>query len=235
MSPAWMKGRLRGVRSWFLSARCALCDSAVDVDLDFCGDCERSLPALGICCNRCAVPLSIESGDAVCGECQQQSPVYASAHAPFRYAAPIDRLVQGAKYGGRLDWIDILSRRLIRHIGERATGVDAIAAVPLHRSRLRERGYNQSLELARPIAKRLGLPIHTELHRVRATPPQANLPRTERRKNVRDAFAATGAVAGMRVALIDDVMTSGATAEAATRCLLKAGAKSVELWILARA
>jgi ComF family protein len=107
--------------------------------------------------------------------------------------------------------------------------------VPLHRSRLRERGYNQSLELARPVAKHLQLPVIDGLVRTRPTPPQAALSREARRKNVRRAFAARADFTGMRVAVVDDVMTSGATAEMVTRCLRKAGAVGVEIWVVARA
>ena len=173
--------------------------------------------------------------ELACGECQQHPPAYASAHAPLRYQPPIDRLVQGAKYNGRLDWLDLLGRRLAVHVTGRAALVDAIVAVPLHQSRLRERGYNQSLELARLLGKRLALPLRHGLRRTRATAPQSQLSREERRQNLRGAFTATAGFDGMRVALVDDVMTSGATAETVSRCLLQAGATQVEVWIAARA
>ena len=156
-------------------------------------------------------------------------------HAPFRYAAPIDRLIQGAKYNARFDWLDLLANRLTEHIRIRATEVDAIVPVPLHRSRLRSRGYNQALELARPLAKNLRLPLHRGIERVRSTPAQIAMSLEDRRRNVRNAFAASGEFTGLRLALVDDVMTSGATVQAVTRCLRRAGAASVEVWIVARA
>lgn len=231
-----MHERLRLTRDWFLPPACVLCGDSVSRPRDFCEGCERALPVLDFCCSRCAVPLAGASGDTLlCGDCQQHERPYTSVHAPFRYAAPIDRLIQGAKYAGRLDWLALFGRRLMRHVESRAAGVDAIMAVPLHTSRLRERGYNQSLELARALAKHLGLPLRHGLRRVRATAQQAELAREDRHRNVREAFAATGALDGLRVALVDDVMTSGATVEAVSRCLHKAGAASVEVWVVARA
>jgi ComF family protein len=155
--------------------------------------------------------------------------------AAFRYAPPVDGLVHGAKYAGRLDWAALLGRQLAKRFAPHAASIDALVAVPSHRSRLRERGYNQSLELARPLAKRLNIPLRDSIARIRATPPQTALSREERRKNMQRAFTATDDVAQLRLAVVDDVMTSGATAEAIARCLLKAGAKSVEIWVVARA
>lgn len=228
--------RIGRLREWLWVPACALCGAHGRGGYDFCDGCEKSLPLLTSCCSRCAIFLPGLHGDStVCGECQQHPPKYQSAHAAFRYAPPVDRLIHGAKYTGRLDWLAILGRRLAQGIAARAGAVDALVAVPLHHSRLRERGYNQSLELARPLAKQLGLPLRDGLERLRATPPQATLTREERRRNVRAAFAARSPFTGLRVALVDDVMTSGATVDAAARCLRKAGAASVEVWVVARA
>lgn len=117
----------------------------------------------------------------------------------------------------------------------RVNAIDAVVPVPLHRSRLRGRGYNQSLELARPLAKRMQVPLNLGIERVRATPPQTAISRAERRRNVRGAFAATADFSGLRIAVIDDVMTSGATVDAVAQCLRKAGAARVEVWVVARA
>lgn len=227
--------RLARIHEWLRAAGCTLCGVRVPGPADFCPDCEQSLPLLTSCCSYCAAPLEAHVNTLVCGQCQQRPPKYLSVHAPFHYAPPIDRLIQRGKYGGRLDWLRLLARRLARHAAGRAGAVDAIVPVPLHRTRLRARGYNQSLELARPVSRQLALPLRLDLERVRATPPQAQLSREERRRSVRDAFAAKRELGGLRLALVDDVMTSGATVEAATRCLLKAGAASVEVWVVARA
>jgi ComF family protein len=228
--------RARRIRAWLLPAACPLCGESIAPERDFCDGCERALPMVYACCTRCAAALEqADTSALICGQCQQNPPAYTTVRAPFRYAGPIDRLILGAKYGARLDWVALLSRAMTRHIDGRANSVDAVVPVPLHRSRLRERGYNQSLELARPLAKQLGLPLMLGVERVRATPPQTSLSRADRRKNVRRAFAANGDFAGLRIAVVDDVLTSGATAEAMAQCLLKAGATSVEVWVAARA
>jgi ComF family protein len=231
-----IRQRLEILRDWFATPACALCGESTTRERRLCGGCERALPELGAHCAVCATPLPGAGIDRlICGRCQQRPPRYAYAHALFRYAAPIDRLIQGAKYHGRLDWLDMLGRRLSDHARVKANAIDAIVPVPLHRSRLRERGYNQSLELARPLSKRLGIGLNLDIERVRATRPQKAMSGAERRRNVRNAFAATKEFSGLRIAVVDDVMTSGATVDAVARCLRKAGAASVAVWVVARA
>jgi ComF family protein len=227
--------RLGSVRDWLVAPTCVLCGEPTFRGRDFCDGCARSLPRLISGCAVCATPLPDHNDALICGHCQQHPPRYKCVLAPFRYAAPIDRLIQGAKYSARFDWLELLGRRLAEHVRDRAPEVDAILPVPLHRSRLRARGYNQSQELARPLAKRLGLPLCQGVERVRPTPPQTAMSRNDRRRNVRAAFAASDEFSGLRVALVDDVMTSGATADAVARCLRRAGAVSVEVWVAARA
>lgn len=226
--------RLEILRDWLVMPACKLCGESPS-RRHICDGCERSLPWLGPHCSVCATELAGAHIDGlVCGQCQQRPPHYACVHAPFHYAAPVDHLIQGAKYHGRFDWLEVLSARLTEHVRARAHAIDAIVPVPLHRARLRSRGYNQSLELARPLSKRLKLPLSLGITRVRPTPPQTAMSRAERRKNVRNAFAANADFGGMRVAVVDDVMTSGATVDAVARCLRKAGALSVEVWVVAR-
>jgi ComF family protein len=231
---ASLRARLRRLPAWLLPQACLLCGGAIDRGLLVCAGCDRSLPRLGPACPRCASPYEEADAALPCGRCQQEPPAHTRVLAPFRYGAPIDRLVQGAKYHGRLDWTAALSRLWLRERLATAS-IDALVAVPLHRARLRERGYNQALELARPLAAAFKLPLLLKVERVRATPPQTGLSREERRRNLRDAFVARENVSGLRLAIVDDVITSGATAEALTRCLLKAGAQSVEVWVVARA
>lgn len=228
--------RLKRIGGWLLPAACPLCGCQIAPGQDFCADCERALPGIGPACSRCAAPFeSPVLSEQTCGRCQQVPPTYTAVHALFRYTAPIDRLIHGAKYAGRLDWAALLGRQLARHVRNRPCSFDALVPVPLHRARLRERGYNQSLELARPLAKDLGLPLLHAVKRVRATSPQTSLSREERIKNVRRAFVANQDVEGLRIGLVDDVMTSGATVDAVARCLMKAGATTVEIVTVARA
>jgi ComF family protein len=156
--------------------------------------------------------------------------------ALFSYAPPIDRLIQGLKYAGQLNNARVLAELMAAKAESVFPRPDVIMPVPLHPTRLRERGYNQSLELARPIARRLALPLdYRSAKRVRATLPQTGLSLRERARNVRNAFAVTRPVAGLRIALVDDVMTTGYTVNALALCLRKAGATQVDVWVTARA
>jgi ComF family protein len=175
--------------------------------------------------------------DIECGECQKRPPKYVRAHAAYHYAPPIDRLIHGLKYQGKLHYARVLGNHLAQHLdAARASRPDAIIPVPLHRSRLRERGYNQALEIARPLARCLNVPVHFDhIYRVRPTATQAELPRKKRRGNVRNAFQIDRDYSGMSVSVVDDVMTTGSTVDSFAACLRRAGAESISIWVVARA
>lgn len=230
--------KLKSIQEWLFPGICLLCDARIPSDKDFCSECEASLPRLTASCLQCAAPIAL-SDAAIhrCGQCQKRPPVFSRTRALFRYEPPIDQLMQGLKYHGKLDIARLLGIRLARFLAVQE-GLDSelIVPVPLHPTRLRSRGYNQSLELARPVAKHLGISLDARcVQRVRSTPPQTHLPPKERQRNVRGAFAATNSVKGRRVAVIDDVMTTGHTVNALARCLRQAGAKNIEVWVVARA
>lgn len=225
------------LRDWLWPGRCLLCLVRLPWGRDLCERCEQSLPFISSCCKVCARPLPVGGTSPVCGQCQQSPPAYDSAHAVFRYTAPVSWLIQDLKYARRLDLARLFGTYLAETLAGRALSLpDRLIPVPLHRSRLRERGYNQSLELARPVARRLGLRLDAQAaERLRPTLPQAELSLEERRRNVRNAFRATTPLDGEHVAVLDDVMTSGLTVEALARCLKQAGAKTVSVWVVARA
>jgi ComF family protein len=152
---------------------------------------------------------------------------------PFRYAWPLDLLEARYKFHGDLACGKVLAWMWCAAEPPQPLP-GAIIPVPLHRSRLRSRGYNQALELASPLARHLGLPMLGCLWRSRRTTAQTDLDALARRGNLRDAFSVTGRVPP-HVAVLDDVMTTGATMEACTRALLAAGATTVDAWALARA
>ena len=229
---------LKSIQEWLLPGTCMLCSARVAAPQAFCADCESALPRLTDACPQCAVPMAhSDASGQHCGACQKRPPAFFRTHALYRYARPIDGFVQALKYRRRLELARVFGERLAEALAPRVTGsVDLIVPVPLHPARLRERGYNQSLELARPIAARLSLPLDYRcLWRSRPTAPQASLALSQRRRNVRGAFAAAPTVAKLRVAVVDDVMTTGHTVNEAARCLRAAGAKSVQVWVLARA
>ena len=227
---------LRIKQRWLWPRNCLLCAASVHTGQDLCAPCAESLPRSACACPCCAAKSS--DPETPCGECQKHPPHYAYARAAFAYASPIDHLVQNLKYHHRLE----LSRVLGDYLADWVVSLedarpDILVPVPLHPSRLRERGFNQSLEIARFVAERLGLPLdHQHVRRIRPTTPQTELPREQRRKNVHGAFEADkGVFAGKRVVIVDDVMTSGHTANTLASTLLRSGAAEVRVWVVARA
>jgi ComF family protein len=217
-----------------LPACCVLCGGAGDEGLDLCRACHAGLPRNERCCARCALPLAA-SADA-CGVCVRRPPAFDAAFAPFRYDYPLDRLVQRLKFSADLAAGQVLGRLLAHQVDRAALDCEAIVPVPLSRARLRARGFNQALELARPLSRALGLACHPRwLARARETAQQTGLDARARRRNVRAAFVAQPAVAGRRIALLDDVATTGATARECARVLKRAGAARVVLLSVARA
>lgn len=145
----------------------------------------------------------------------------------------MDALIGRFKYAGALHFGALLGRLLAAACGGRRP--DGLVPVPLHPARLAQRGFNQARELAQPVARAGGLPVLDDAcRRVAATPAQAGLTAAQRRRNLRGAFAVTADLAGLRLAIVDDVLTTGSTAGALARELLRAGAASVEVWAVAR-
>ncbi|HMW57383.1 MAG TPA: ComF family protein, partial [Accumulibacter sp.] len=210
---------------------CLLCaaDSRSSLLCTACADDLPRLPAES--CPRCALPTP--AGE-VCGRCLRQAPHYDAALAAFRYAFPVDRLIQTFKYDQRLALADYFGRRLA--VLAAACTADVIVPLPLHPLRLRERGFNQALELARPVSRSraIALDAHS-CQRIRHTPAQAALPWRERTRNVRGAFHCTTDFTHRRILLIDDVMTTGASLDEMARTLKLHGASQVTVLVVARA
>jgi ComF family protein len=218
-----------------LPPRCLLCGAGAQAR-DLCAGCTRDLALNTLCCPRCALPL--ESPAPACGECLKREPPFAAAWAPFRYGHPLDLLEARFKFRA-----DLAAGRVLTELMIERAHIDAPARpgllipIPLHRERLRERGYNQALELARPLAQALGLPLrHDLLLRAKATPPQTGLDAKARRRNLHRAFelTVTGTLPDF-VVIFDDVMTTGATLREAALTLRRAGVARVDVWALARA
>lgn len=229
-----LRKSLVAIQHWLLPLRCLLCGDAGANGVDLCADCAAELPRNRRCCARCALPLA-ESA-ALCGECQRTPPPWDAAWSPFRYGWPLDRLESRFKFGRDL----AAGRVLVSLWGDEPRPLalpQLMLPVPLHRTRLRTRGYNQALELARPLARQLGIPLRRDLIvRARPTDAQSELDAVARRRNVRNAFMLrdVGALPD-HVAVLDDVMTTGATLAECTRVLRRAGVARVDVWSLARA
>ena len=219
-----------------LPPRCLLCGALGDDDRDLCAGCRDDLAVNAPCCPRCAMPLATPA--PACGQCLRGEPPFARAWAPLRYAHPLDLLEARFKFRADLAAGRVLSSLMIERAANDAPELpELLIPIPLHPSRLRERGYNQTLELLRPLAQAVSVPLRTDaLMRVRATPPQTGLDAAARRRNLRGAFAvAPDATLPAHVAVFDDVMTTGATLREAAQTLLRAGVARVDAWALARA
>lgn len=216
----------------FLPAQpCALC-GGMSHDGLWCAACDSALPYLAEKhCPICALPVS---GGEICGQCLKHKPLFTSTTAVFGYSFPLDKLIQSMKYGGQLALANAFAEKLAQRI-DRNKLPDCIIPMPLHPARLRERGFNQSQLLAAGIARELDVDLLPEAcRRVRDTPPQTALPWKERKKNVRDAFCCDADLTGKRVALVDDVMTTGASLNALAKNVKKCGAAEINVWVVAR-
>ncbi|MEQ6342985.1 MAG: ComF family protein [Gammaproteobacteria bacterium] len=221
---------------------CVVCGAKGSHGLDLCLGCRAELPYQKQACQRCALPLhGIHNDDgcsvALCGNCLNDSPAYDRVLSVFTYASPVDYLIQDLKFNRKLHIARLLGEIMADHLEQNVQiRPDLIIPVPLHRARLHERGYNQALELARPIARKLNLPIdYLGCERSRATPAQSDLPAKERPCNVKGVFNITGSFKGRHVAIIDDVMTTGSTVEELATALREAEASAIDVWVCARA
>lgn len=226
MSRFW-RGSLRVL----LPQDCAVCAAPTEGGL-VCGACEPHFAQLAAHCPRCALPSPAGS---LCGACISRPPHFDRTIAATEYAYPLDRLMRAYKYDAALAYAALFSESIVRAVAS-AGGIDLVVPMPLHAARLRERGFNQAHELARRVGRALRVPVDpVAATRIRATTVQADLSMDARALNVRNAFTASGAVMGRRVAVVDDVMTTGATLDELARTLKAHGALYVENWVVARA
>ena len=217
--------------------RCAVCRGWCEHGL--CRCCEACFAPCRPRCDGCALPLLASAPEARCLRCRLAPPPWSRVVTGVDYGYPWDRQLTDLKFHQHLAAIAVLLRPLRAQLDELQGSDMRVVAVPLSRERLRERGYNQSWELARRLARALALETRADaLFRVRDTGHQMGLHRDERARNLQGAFVVTPChaawVRGARIALVDDVLTTGATAQAATRTLRAAGACDVQVWVVAR-
>jgi len=226
----------------FLPPACLLCGQRLQGSTrepDFCDACMAGVTPLGPAhCCLCARPFSDATSSHLCGACLKLPPAFTRVHVAGRYQGSVKDAVHLLKHRNQLALAKPLGLILGRVVLNSGPGcpLDYIVPVPLHPHRLRQRGYNQALEIARPLSRQLGLPIETGLlRRCRKTPPQQGLPADQRRRNLRNAFSLAGQVAGARVLLVDDIMTTGETVRECCRTLLQGGAKEIQVAVIGRA
>ena len=218
--------------------RCVLCGAAGMDDMDICERCYRKLPWLESACTQCALPLAVHSGNRLkCGRCLQKTPAFDNSLSLFSYEQDVIKLVHQLKFNEKLVCARLLGGMLVEAIKQHETALpDCILPVPLYRTRLRRRGFNQSIELARPVARAFRLPLEIQsVIRRRDTHSQTGLNKKQRRRNIRGAFKTVRSLDYDHVAILDDVVTTTSTVNELASLVKKAGVRRVDVWSIARA
>lgn len=225
-------------------SHCLLCGTANNLcsGLSLCEACSGDLQHNNHTCSLCAAPLTTTEQsltDDVCARCTQKTPVYDQLWAAFCYAQPLEWMIQQLKFSARLNFAPLLSTLMSYELPSdfyTQTPPDAIIPMPLHPRRLKQRGFNQSLLLAKPLAKQLRLPIDTEsCKRTVNTEHQTGKNASQRQKNIKGAFTFENKNNYQHVVIFDDVVTTGSTVSELSKTIKRAGVNRVDVWCLARA
>lgn len=217
----------------FLPHYCLLC-RLTETEMGLCADCIKSLPWQEIVCPRCAQPMT-ES--ILCADCLQHDIFYDQIIAPLRYEQAMRYLISQFKFHERLVCANLLSDLFIQHIKTRTDFIqaDLLVPVPLHKLRLRERGFNQALEMSKQFARAFNIPLQrTILYKKQASVAQSSLDFKSRKKNIKNRFGLKHAVTGKHIAIVDDVVTTGSTVNEIAKLLKQNGATYVSVWAIAR-
>lgn len=231
-----MDGWLQQFFYALVPGKCILCEARTHRYMDLCIDCENNLPRVANPCRRCGLPILPPA--TACPACSLEAPLFERCFAPFVYRWPVDRLINDFKNRNRL----ILGRVLAQAMATSYVAAtrpeempDVLLPVPLHKRRLRARGFNQSLEIAEVLADLARVPLDNRLcRRIREGEPQKSLPAIQRRQNLRGAYMLDRSPLGEHIAIVDDVITTAATANEIARLALRNGAARVQVIGLAR-
>lgn len=220
-----------------LPRRCVFCAVCLFADeTAMCAGCNADLERIAAACPLCATPVPDSAASGIpCPACQRAPPPLAASVVPYRYAFPLDAAIRAFKFRQRIEYGAAFGALLVDAAKDLPDGVDALLPVPLYRLRQLRRGYNQALELARPVARARALPMIGNVRRVCHTPYQSGLDAAKRRSNLDGAFRIDGTPCARHVVIVDDVVTTGATCRALARLLLGAGVEKVSVLALARA
>ncbi len=232
---------LKKISSLFAIKQCLLCQQPLlrqNIHSPFfCDTCYLDLPWHSQACFRCGNVFSITDDQPICGQCLLQPPPYQRLIATWYYHSPIREIIAALKFKHNFCYATALAQHLLTSINNNYLHdlPDRIIPVPLHRHRLRQRGFNQAQIIAKKIAKKLQLPL--DIHscqRILATKAQANLPSDKRNRNVLNAFQCKTHLHGETIAIVDDIVTTGSTVSELARCFYQAGANNVHVWCCAK-
>lgn len=219
----------------YLASRCIYCD-APDALCGICRFCRDVLPWNDVYCERCGRPLPSRQPPGVCcADCQRRPPPYDRARAVFVYQYPVDRVLTAIKFKRQLGYLPGITDSLAGLFVREFPHCDALLPVPLHRWRQMTRGFNQAVELCRPLSRRFGQRILMDVSRSKATQPQSGLSAADRRRNLHDAFQPPELLRCRHPVIVDDVITTGATVAQLSRILRRAGAQSIGVLAVATA
>lgn len=229
----WLRGQL----TW--PEPCVLCGTLLPPGELLCRYCRAVFATPGDHLCRCglatALPPAMPDKPELCGRCLTRPPVFDAVWPALSYEPPLDQLIHAYKHQGRLERERLLVQLWLEELARRPPPTpDLMVPLPCHWRRHWRRGFSQAERLAAELGQALALPVRTVLVRRRATPTQQGLSRAARERNLAGAFECPRGLAGLQVALIDDVMTTGSTARQAARALHDAGAARVDIWVLAR-
>ena len=228
----WMHNRQFGV----LPGRCLLCGKLTQTRQDICPGCKAGLPLNDRHCRCCAQPLASSAArNSLCGRCQNNAPAFDSCFAAFRYQQELVQLHHNFKFKRKLAAGRLLAELMAEQLSASPRSMpELLVPVPLHAQRLRERGFNQALELSRMLSALLSVELDADsLVRSRHTRAQSSLPRNQRSGNIRNAFRMASPLGCCHVAIVDDVMTTGVTANEIARVLRRAAVGRIEVWVVA--
>ena len=228
--------RLSNLADLLFTTSCSLCGSQHQVTGIICQACVGDLPTNQNPCRVCALPIPATTNGKICGACLTKPPKFDQVIAPLLYQPPVDGLISQLKYRQRLASGRTLARIIADHLHESGTALpEALIPVPLHKLRLKQRGYNQTQEIARLLSAQLNLPLLSHsVTRHKATVSQTGLNAKARRQNLRGAFSVELTQPYDHVTIIDDVMTTGSTAAELAKALKQAGVRQVDVWVVAR-
>jgi len=234
MSMSLLRQLLAYYANRVLPCQCLCCGSVSGKTL-LCLACLQDLPWLETVCQQCCLPLVNHQGALLCGECLNDPPPFDEVIALFNYQSPINHLIHQLKFSRQLSIARFMGELLSKAVALPKAQPDIIIPVPLHPKRLRQRGFNQALEVARVISKSLQIPLMTKaVIRSKYTVEQAGLPAEQRAANLAQAFSLQQPLHASSVAIVDDVMTTGHTVKALACLLRQQGVKRIAVWCCAR-
>lgn len=238
-----MKKNIKYLFNYFFPHTCVFClETKNCLDRDLCEECRKELPLKKPGCKICLADIANKNNIALlaklCGNCIKNPPLFDQLFAPYSYQNPIDYLITKLKFNKKLIFANLLGKLMVEYLAaiyKNRQKPQIIIPIPLHKKRLRERGFNQALEISKPISKNLQIKIDRfSCQRVKNTVMQSLLPAKEREQNIKNAFAVTNQFKFTHVAVIDDVFTTGNTIREFCKTLKKSGVQKIDVWCVAR-